>query len=634
MRLFKGYLRRQGEHSDAVNHMMATINDWLSAGYARVVPPAEARRPRGFVIPSFIVARIDKTTTQHRLVINAAKEFGGFSLNDYIARTPDAMNGLYDVLLRFRTRPYTYTGDIQHMFLQIETDPADRPFVRVLYQPLRPGPIHVVECNRHMFGLSSSPYVAMETIKRHAWEHRDRWPLAYWAVQEASIVDDVLASADNEEALHQLHRELREAFGAMSMRVHKCASNHPGLMRTIPPEQRAKQVRLEDISSDNPEVMPVIKTLGMVYEPETDDFRFEYAHDPPARWTLRHMVSAVARLYDPLGLVTPFLMAGRAIVQLIWLDGKKWDEPLTAAIAKKCSLWISRARELVELRIPRCVLWRRPDETARLVVFCDACRLGYAAAAYAVTPRDSHLLAARGRVAPAKKDESVQRLELAGCQLAVSVAAEVCSALGLDMGEVVFYTDSTTALAWLRTTSKMSVYVSNRVCKVRDRTELHQWKHVPGTENPADVASRGCRPKKLIDDEMWLKGPAFLLTGNEPEQPILIEDAAVKEELISFENHLRKITLFRYAMRAREVTEFMVDFVTSRDLLGRAVRILSLLLEAGARLRREDRINAAGESIYEELWQAVLVELVRRHQAEHWTQELHDLTTGRRPGPP
>ena len=274
----------------------------------------------------------------------------------------------------------------------------------------------------------------MEIIKRHAWENREHWPLASRAVREASIVDDVLASTETVDELRQLHGELQDMFASMSMRVHKCASNHSGLMAQIPIEQRAKQVRLEDIASDNPEVMPVIKALGMVYEPQKDEFRFEYAHETPARWTLRSMVSAVARLYDPLGLVTPFLMAGRAIVQLIWLSGKKWDESIDAPTAKKCALWVERAKELLELRIPRrAVLDSGPP---RLVVFCDACRLGYAAAAYAVGQEETRLVAARGRVAPAKKDESVQRLELAGCQLAVSVASEVCYALGLDIGDV------------------------------------------------------------------------------------------------------------------------------------------------------------------------------------------------------
>ena len=110
LRLFKSYLRRNGLHSHVVDNMMETISEWVRRGYARVLPPLEARRPHGFVIPSFVVTRVDKTTTQHRLVINAAKEFAGLSLNDYIAKTPDAMNGLYDVLVRFRQRPLHLHG--------------------------------------------------------------------------------------------------------------------------------------------------------------------------------------------------------------------------------------------------------------------------------------------------------------------------------------------------------------------------------------------------------------------------------------------------------------------------------------------------------------------------------------------
>ena len=213
------------------------------------------------------------------------------------------MNELFTVLLRFRAKPYTYTADIQHMFLQVEIEPEDRPYIRVLYQPLRDGPIHLVECQRHMFGLRSSPFVAIEIIKTHAREYADRWPAAARAVAESSIVDDLLVSADTPSELAELHRELEGMFATMSMRVHKCASNHPRLMDIIPADQRAKQVMLEDIQSENPELMPVIKTLGMVYEPATDDFRFEYVQEEPTHYTLRVMVSMVAKLYDPLGLV-------------------------------------------------------------------------------------------------------------------------------------------------------------------------------------------------------------------------------------------------------------------------------------------------------------------------------------------
>ena len=88
LRIFKEYVRRQGHGSDAIIKMNTTVEEWLSEGYARVLSSAEARRPGGYVIPSFIVTRVDKTSTQHRLVINAAKEFRGHCLNDFIARTP------------------------------------------------------------------------------------------------------------------------------------------------------------------------------------------------------------------------------------------------------------------------------------------------------------------------------------------------------------------------------------------------------------------------------------------------------------------------------------------------------------------------------------------------------------------
>ena len=348
IRVFKGYLRSQQGNEEAVNKMTETIDSWIKSGYARILNTQEIKENRSFIIPSFVVTRIDKTSTQHRLVINAAKEFDGKSLNDYIAKTPDVMNELYSVLLNFRKEKYTYTADIQHMFLQVLTNPDDRRYLRILYQPIARGALHVVECSRHMFGLRSSPYVAIEVIKTHAYEQRKRWPRGYEAISKHSIVDDVLVSLSTEEELLQLHKELEELFAEISMKVHKCASNSTKFMTTVPQEQRAKQVRLEDINSGNPELMPVIKALGMVYDPEEDEFRFEYSHDQPKKWTLRSMVSAVAKLYDPLGLVAPFLMSGRAIVQIIWMSGKKWDDVVDEKTSQMCSLWLAASKRVGE----------------------------------------------------------------------------------------------------------------------------------------------------------------------------------------------------------------------------------------------------------------------------------------------
>ena len=177
----------------------------------------------------------------------------------------------------------------------------------------------------------------------------------------------------------------------------------------------------------------------------------------------------------------------------------------------------------------------------------------------------------------------------------------------------------------------MSVFVSNRVCKVRDRTDLIQWRHVPGELNPADLASRGCRPRRLAEDPMWLHGPDFLRTGEEPEQPELVEDDAVKEELVSFDNHLKKIVLFRYLLCPMEITPYMVAFVAGRDLPGRAVRILALVIEATRRLRRLPYETESPGTLYQELWHGILALRVQAHQRHAWPEEISLLERRREP---
>ena len=69
--------------------------------------------------------------------------------------------------------------------------------------------------------------------------------------------------------------------------------------------------------------------------------------------------------------------------------------------------------------------------------------------------------------------------------------------------------------------------------------------------------------------------PDFLRTGQLPPQPTLIEDAAVKEELVSFENHMRKVVLFHYMVTPLTITPYMLEYVAGREKLMRGVRVLS-----------------------------------------------------------
>ena len=55
--------------------------------------------------------------------------------------------------------------------------------------------------------------------------------------------------------------------------------------------------------------------------------------------------------------------------------------------------------------------------------------------------------------------------------------------------------------------------MENRVRKIRENVENSSWRHIPGELNPADIATRECRPKVL--PQLWFHAPEFIKSSNE-----------------------------------------------------------------------------------------------------------------------
>ena len=67
---------------------------------------------------------------------------------------------------------------------------------------------------------------------------------------------------------------------------------------------------------------------------------------------------------------------------------------------------------------------------------------------------------------------------------------------------------------------KWSTFVGNRISHIHELCPNIKWFYVPSAQNPADIASRGTTPSKLIHSDLWWKGPVFLadLRVTPPEQ--------------------------------------------------------------------------------------------------------------------
>lgn len=120
---------------------------------------------------------------------------------------------------------------------------------------------------------------------------------------------------------------------------------------------------------------------------------------------------------------------------------------------------------------------------------------------------DVRLVTSKTRVAPLKR-QTIPRLELLGAL----ILARLINSLDLTEGNVktFYWTDSTTALCWIRNEKPWKQYVQHRVDEIRRLTSKNDWRHCPGKQNPADLPSRGTSAKDLTKNAIWWNGPEFL----------------------------------------------------------------------------------------------------------------------------
>ena len=113
------------------------------------------------------------------------------------------------------------------------------------------------------------------------------------------------------------------------------------------------------------------------------------------------------------------------------------------------------------------------------------------------------------RVAP-MRHLSIPRLEFQAAVMAVRLKEQIVKEHEMKTNSCSFWSDSTAVLQWIHSTHhKQQVFVANRVAKILDTTDVSQWKHVSGVNNPADIGTRAINIEELKKSE-WLTGLAWL----------------------------------------------------------------------------------------------------------------------------
>ena len=191
------YLKRKLQsNSDLHIKYTGAIQDYLDSGYAISLPPDAPDPPTGvWYIPHHGVLNPNKPKL--RVVFDCAASFQGKSLNDHLYQGPDLMSSLVGILARFREKPVALAADIKAMFSQVLVQPSDQDLQRFLWFPdgnLDLPPQRYV-MTRHIFGATSSPFIAAYALQESALQTQDEHTKL--AIKSDFYVDDLLTSCDS-----------------------------------------------------------------------------------------------------------------------------------------------------------------------------------------------------------------------------------------------------------------------------------------------------------------------------------------------------------------------------------------------------------------------------------------------------
>ena len=141
-----------------------------------------------------------------------------------------------------------------------------------------------------------------------------------------------------------------------------------------------------------------------------------------------------SRVFDPMGLLTPFLIIPKLLFQELWAEGLDWDQPLDSDIKNSWETWKQELANIDQIKVPR---WLLPNlssvDKVELSGFGDASVRAYGSVVYicaedTVGNRISNLVIAKSRVALVKR-VSLSRLELLAAFITAKLLDYVIQAL-------------------------------------------------------------------------------------------------------------------------------------------------------------------------------------------------------------
>ncbi|XP_055911959.1 uncharacterized protein LOC129945983 [Eupeodes corollae] len=503
--------RRFQKHPELKRQYSEFMQEYLDLGHMELIPQSDIQKNpcSQFYLPHHAVFKPDSSTTKLRVVFDGSvKDSNGQSLNSKLLIGPPIQRDLIGVCLRFRQHRYVFTADIVKMFRQIWVNEKDCDYQRIVWRSNPNNHIEHYRLRTVTYGTASAPFLSVRVLQQIAEDYKTVYPNASRVLLSDVYVDDVMTGGNSIQTLLDLQSELTSLLSEARLQLRKWSSNCWALLAKQNPED------CEYSFVDPERSQSLIKVLGMYWNPASDMYSYRLTTSKPCPLiTRRTLLSEVASIFDPLGLLAPSVILFKMLFQNLWSLTLGWDDPLPTDLAEK---WITYREQLPcfeKICVPRNVF--SSEQTIELHGFSDASSLAYAAVVYALSKSADGkvnvvIVAAKTKVAPLKP-VSIPRLELCGAVLLARLIRFVKSSFNINIPRTFAWCDSEIVLHWLSSPPRRwATFVANRTAAILETLPRSAWRHVPSESNPADCASRGVPPSNLFSHNLWWTGPSWL----------------------------------------------------------------------------------------------------------------------------
>lgn len=570
---FKHLERRMNNNIEFATDYKNFMQEYLQLGHMKKVEINNAQLQ--YFLPHHGIVRANAVTTKLRVVFNAsAKTSTKKSLNDLMESGPNLQADLQTILLQWRQYRYVLTADIEKMYRYIAMHPDDQKLQKIVWRESPQEPLHEYQLCTVTYGTKAAPFLALRTLKQLALDEGDRYPKAKPILQNNFFVDDAMFGSCTISEAQQIRDQLIHLLRSGGFNLRKWASNEPRLVEDLPEELRNPlNFKFTETQTS--------KTLGLGWNPKNDEFILSPVLNSKKSLTStkRQILSEISSQFDPLGWIAPVTIKTKILFQQVWSQNMEWDDKVPEDLEKEWSTLRSELINMQEFKITRWLGFDKQNKSYELHAFCDASEKAYACVVYSVLRNDDdrkhiNIIAAKTKVAPKRKQQSLPRLELCGAQLLSKLVHKIKQGLNMPNIKVTAWTDSMVVLGWINgDINRWKTYVANRVKAITTIIPSSNWRHIKSEHNPADCASRGLLPSQLHNYKLWWEGPDCLRNNSPPptwNQKINTDKEIKVHSVIQHrsENNIITQIINRHStiLKAKQVIGWVLRFITmARD---------------------------------------------------------------------